>query len=101
MHDGNPVSAEAGGPVQLTVVLVQLPVGTAHRLIVGFTVIQALALPLTRLVVDHAVMPQTAVLVFARAGEAMVSSDACREHTENTRISLLSEIFDLRLKGSI
>lgn len=91
VHDGNPVSAEAGGPVQLAVVLVQLPIGTAHGFIVGFTVIQALTLPLTRLVVDHTVMPQTAVLVFARAGEAMVSSDTCREHTENTCISLLSE----------
>lgn len=91
VHDGNPVSAEAGGPVQLAVVLVQLPIGTAHGFIVGFTVIQALTLPLTRLVVDHTVMPQTAVLVFAWAGEAMVSSDTCGEHTENTWISLLSE----------
>lgn len=26
VHDGNPVSSETGGPVELTVVLVQLPI---------------------------------------------------------------------------
>lgn len=79
MHDGNPVAAEAGGPVELAVVLVQLPIGAAHRLVVGFAVVQAFTLSLARLAVDHAVVAQPTVLVLARAGEAMVSSEPCGE----------------------
>lgn len=65
VHDGNLVSSKTRGPVELTVVLVQLPIWTAHRFIVWFTVIQALTLPLVGLMVDHTVTPQAAVLVFA------------------------------------
>lgn len=87
MHDGNPAPAEARGPVELAVVLVQLPIGAAHGLVVGFAVVQAFTLPLTRLAVDHAVVAQAAVLVLARAGEAMVSSESCMEKTGGGLIS--------------
>lgn len=57
VNDGNPVSSEAGGTMELTMVLVQLPIWPAHRFIVWFTVIQALTLPLTSLMVHHTVTP--------------------------------------------
>lgn len=73
VHDGNPVSPEAGGPMELTVVLVQLPIGTTHWLVVGFTVIQALAVPLAGLMVDDTVTSQATVFVFTCARIADVS----------------------------
>lgn len=78
MHDGDPAPAEAGGPVKLAVVLVQLPIGATHRLVVRFAVVQALTLPLTRLMVGHAVVAQAAVLVLAGAGEAVACSESCK-----------------------
>lgn len=57
VRDGYPVSLEAGGPVELTMVLVQLPIRTAHGFVVRFTVIQALTLPFVGLMVDHTVTP--------------------------------------------
>lgn len=73
VHDGNPVSSETGGPVELTMVLVQLPIWTAHGFIVWLTVIQALTLPLASLMVDYTVMPQTAVLVLTWTRKAIMS----------------------------
>lgn len=88
MRDGNPAPAEAGGPVKLAVVLVQLPIGAAHGLVVRFAVVQAFTLPLTRLTVDHAVVTQAAVLVLAGAGKAMASSESCREETGRGLVSV-------------
>lgn len=73
VQDGKLVSPEAGGPVELTMVLVELPVRAAHSFIVQFTVIQTFAVSLARLTVDHTVTSQAAVLVLARIGVDIVS----------------------------
>lgn len=65
VHDGNPLSAEAGGPMELAVVLIQPSIWATHGLIVRFTVIQAPALPLDSPMVDHTMASQTTVLVLA------------------------------------
>lgn len=49
--------------MQLAVVLVQTPVGPAHRLVVGLAAVQTHTLAQTRLLVQHTVPPQATVLV--------------------------------------
>lgn len=61
--------------MELAVVLVQLPVGAAHRFVVRLAVIQALALPLAGLMVDRTATPQATVLVFTGTREATVSHE--------------------------
>lgn len=50
--------------MELTVVLIQPPIRTTYGFIVGFTVIQAPALPLLSPMVEHTMASQTTVLVF-------------------------------------
>lgn len=66
-------------------VLVQLPIRAAHRLIVRLAVIQTLALALVGVMVDHTVTPQATVLVFAWTWEASVSHEACRGEKQEKR----------------
>ena len=79
MQDGDLVSVEAGGTVQLTVVGVELPVGAAHGFVVRFALVQTAALAQTCAAVHHAVTAQTAVLVLTRFGEAIVGHQTWKE----------------------
>lgn len=103
MHDGNPVSSETRGPVEFTMVLVQLPIWTAHRFIMRFTVIQALTLPLACLMVNYTVTPQATVLVFTWTWIAIVSHKTCRKHRKKQkkkRVTFFSDPNQRSVRGS-
>lgn len=78
VHDGDPEAFETGGPMELTMVLVQLPIRPTHRFIMWFAVVQALTVPLTSLMVDHTVLAQTTILVLTRTRIATVSHKSCK-----------------------
>ena len=77
VHDGDPAPRQAGGSVQLTVVLVKLAIGATDRLIVWFTEVQTLALSQARLAVHHTVTTQAAVLVLTGSAVHIVSHETC------------------------
>lgn len=78
VHDGDAEPFETGGPMELTMVLVQLPIWPTHGFIMWFALVQALTLPLTSLMVDHTVLTQTTILVFTRTRKATVSHKSCK-----------------------
>lgn len=78
VQDGDPEPFETGGSMKLTMVLVQRPIRATHRFIMWFAVVQARALPLTSLMVDHTVLTQTTILVFTRTRIVTVSHKSCK-----------------------
>lgn len=79
VHNGDLVSSEAGGPVELAVILVQLPIWAAYRFIMWFTLVQTLAFSLAVLVVGDAVAPQATVLVFTRPWIDAMCHKTCKK----------------------
>lgn len=54
-----------------------------------FAVVQALALPLASLMVDHTVLTQTTILVLTRTGVVTVSHKSWKEQTNHCLTEIL------------
>lgn len=79
VYNGDSLTGQTWGSVQLTVVLVEFPVRSAYRFVVRLAVLQTLALCLPRCMVHHTVLPQTTVLMLTGVREAVMTKQACRD----------------------
>lgn len=79
VYNGDSLTGKTRGSVQLTVVLVELPIRSTYRFVVWLAVLQTLALSMTACMVHYTVLPQTTVLMVTGIWEAVMTKQACRD----------------------